>query len=77
MKKIIFFARNESDLEVIPAPVVIPDPEVNPYPELYPDLDPLVRGTDPQIRIRTKMSRIPNTGQQEEDHQTVSNFCHE
>jgi hypothetical protein len=24
--------------------------------------DPLVRGTDPQIRIRTKMSRIRNTG---------------
>jgi hypothetical protein len=23
--------------------------------------DPLVRGTDPGIRIRTKMSRIPNT----------------
>jgi hypothetical protein len=31
--------------------------------ELDPDLDPLVRGgTDPGIRIRTKMSRIPNTG---------------
>ncbi len=29
------------------------DPEFDP--------DPLVRGTDPQIRIRTKMSRIPNT----------------
>jgi hypothetical protein len=28
-------------------------------PELDPD--PLVRGTDPQIRICTKMSRIPNT----------------
>ncbi len=28
-----------------------------------PDPDPLVRGTDPgiQIRIRTEMSRIPNT----------------
>jgi hypothetical protein len=26
------------------------------------DPDPLVRGTDPRIRIRTKMSRIPNTG---------------
>jgi hypothetical protein len=28
-----------------------------------PDLDPLVRGTDPGIRIQnhTKMSRIPNT----------------
>jgi hypothetical protein len=25
------------------------------------DPDPLVRGTDPRIRIRTKMSRIPNT----------------
>jgi hypothetical protein len=24
-------------------------------------LDPLVRGMDPRIRIRTKMSRIPNT----------------
>jgi hypothetical protein len=30
-------------------------------PELDPDQDPLVRGTDPGIRIRTKMSRIPNT----------------
>jgi hypothetical protein len=29
--------------------------------EQDPDLDPLVRGTDPQIRIRTKMSRIQNT----------------
>jgi hypothetical protein len=27
-----------------------------------PDPDPLVSGTDPGIRIRTKMSRIPNTG---------------
>ena len=27
---------------------------------LDPDPDPLVRGTDPGIRIRTKMSRIPN-----------------
>jgi hypothetical protein len=29
-----------------------------------PDPDPLVRGTDPgiRIRIRTKMSEIPNTG---------------
>jgi hypothetical protein len=25
------------------------------------DPDPLVRGTDPQIRIRTKLSRIRNT----------------
>ncbi len=25
------------------------------------DPDPLVRGTNPRIRIRTKMSRIPNT----------------
>ncbi len=37
--------------------------ELDPDPEL--DLDPLVRGTDPgiriQIRIRTKMARIPNT----------------
>jgi hypothetical protein len=77
MKKIIFFARNESDPEVIPDPVVIPDPEVNPDPELYPDSDHLVRGTDPRIRIPTKMSRIPNTGQQEEDHRTASNFRHE
>jgi hypothetical protein len=26
-----------------------------------PDPDPLVRGTDLEIRIRTNMSRIPNT----------------
>jgi|LakMenE18May11ns_1017448.scaffolds.fasta_scaffold7959057_1 hypothetical protein len=32
------------------------DPEL----DLGPDL--LVRGTDPRIQIRTKMSRIPNTG---------------
>ncbi len=30
-------------------------------PELDPDPDPLVRGMDPRIRIRIKMSRIPNT----------------
>jgi hypothetical protein len=29
---------------------------------LDPVSDPLVRCTDPGIRIRTKMSRIPNTG---------------
>ncbi len=34
------------------------DPELDPYPEP----DPLVRSMDPGIRIRTKMSRIPNTG---------------
>jgi hypothetical protein len=36
------------------------DPDPEPDPELDPDA--LVRGTDPGIRIRTKMSRIPNTG---------------
>jgi hypothetical protein len=32
-------------------------------PELDPDQDPsvTVRGKDPRIRIRTRMSRIPNT----------------
>jgi hypothetical protein len=30
-------------------------------PEWDPDLDPLTRGTDRGIRIRIKMSRIPNT----------------
>jgi len=37
--------------------------ELDPDPEADPDPDPLVRGTDPgiQIRIRSKMSRIPNT----------------
>jgi hypothetical protein len=29
-----------------------------------PHPDPLVRGTDPRIQIRTKMSRISNTGYQ-------------
>ncbi len=29
--------------------------------ELDPDPDPLVKSADPGIRIRTKMSRIPNT----------------
>ncbi len=28
----------------------------------YQDPDPLVRGTEPRIRIRTKISRIRNTG---------------
>jgi hypothetical protein len=36
-----------------------PDPESDPIPN--PDL--LVRGTDPHIRIRTKMSQIRNTGE--------------
>ncbi len=40
--------RKKSDLELDPDP--------------KPDPDPLVRGTDPGIRILTKMSRIPNTG---------------
>jgi hypothetical protein len=35
------------------------DPYVLGLPEPHPDL--LVRGTDPRTRIRTKMSRIPNT----------------
>ncbi len=35
------------------------DPESDPDPE--PDPDPLVTGTDPGIRIGTKMARIPNT----------------
>jgi hypothetical protein len=30
--------------------------------ESDPELDPLVRGADPGIRIRTIMSRIPNNG---------------
>jgi hypothetical protein len=34
--------------------------KIDPDPELDPD--PLVKGMDPGIRIRTKMSRIPNTG---------------
>ncbi len=43
--------------------VPVPTEERESDPELDPDLDPLVRGTDPGIRIRTKMSRgIPNTG---------------
>jgi hypothetical protein len=33
----------------------------SPESDLEPDSDPLVRGTDPQIRIRTKMSRNRNT----------------
>ncbi len=41
-----------------------PDPEPNPELNPEPGPDPLVRGTDPgiRIRIRTKMSRIPNSG---------------
>ncbi len=31
-----------------------------------PDPDPLVRGTDPRIRIRTKMLRIRNTGDKDD-----------
>jgi hypothetical protein len=46
-----------------------PDPEsapdLNPESDLNPELDPksgsVARGTDPQIQIRTKMSRIRNT----------------
>jgi hypothetical protein len=32
------------------------------YQDPEPDPDPLVRGRDPRIRIRTKMSWIHNTG---------------
>jgi hypothetical protein len=35
--------------------------ELDPDPDPETDPDPLFRGTDPGIRIRTKMSRIPNT----------------
>jgi hypothetical protein len=49
-KKYFFCIVKTSDLELDP------DPD--------PDPDPLVRGTDPGIRIRTKMSRIPNTGEE-------------
>jgi hypothetical protein len=42
----------------------IPDPQhwqdLEPDPESEPN--PLVRGTDPRVRIHTKMSRIRNTG---------------
>ncbi len=34
----------------------------------YQDPDPLVRGTDPLIRIRTKMSRIRNTDSKGEEN---------
>jgi hypothetical protein len=36
-------------------------PELDPDLETDPEQDPLVRDMDPQIRIRTRMSRIPNT----------------
>jgi hypothetical protein len=36
----------------------VPDLDPDPHP------DSLVRGTDPRIRIRTKMSQILNTGYQ-------------
>ncbi len=32
-----------------------------PHPEPDPNQDPLIRGTNPLIRIRTKMSRIRST----------------
>jgi hypothetical protein len=34
---------------------------LHPYYQYRKESDPLVIGTDPGIRIRTKMSRIPNT----------------
>jgi hypothetical protein len=71
--------RKESDLELDPDPELDPeldpDPEMDPDPELDPDSkldpdsepDPLVRGTgtDPRIRIRNQMSRIPNTANED------------
>jgi hypothetical protein len=42
----------------------VPNPHPDPYSSYVlglPDLCPLVRGTDPWIRIRINMSRIPNT----------------
>jgi hypothetical protein len=38
-----------------------PEPDSVLEPDSEPDPDPLERGTDPGIRIRTKMSRNPNT----------------
>jgi hypothetical protein len=46
------FDSDLADPELDPVPA---DPELDPYP------DPLGRGTDPRIRIRTKVTRIPNT----------------
>jgi hypothetical protein len=43
-----------------PDPDMDPDPEFDPDPELDSDPEPLFRGTDLQIRIRTKTSQIPN-----------------
>jgi hypothetical protein len=33
---------------------------------MNPELDPLVRGMDPKIWIRTKISQIPNTGRKKD-----------
>jgi hypothetical protein len=45
-------------------PLSHPDSELDPDPNPDSNPVPLTRGTDPGIwiRIRTKMSRIPNTG---------------
>jgi len=53
--------RKESD------PELDPDQELDPDSKLDPDSepDPLVRGTDPRIRIRNQMSRIPNTANED------------
>jgi hypothetical protein len=48
MKKKIFFMHSWSDCRKVK--------------ESDPEPDQLVKGTDPGIRIRTKMPRIPNTG---------------
>jgi hypothetical protein len=42
---------------------VTEDFSMDPLPHPDPYLDQLVRGMDPRIRIRTKMSRIRNTAQ--------------
>jgi hypothetical protein len=53
MKKILFFCILKINDRSSRIRSWIPDPELDPDPDL------LVRGTDPGIRIRTKMSRTP------------------
>jgi hypothetical protein len=44
-------------------------------PELDPDPDPLARGTNPRIRIRTKISRIRNTDKNGSERHSQLDLC--
>jgi hypothetical protein len=66
MKIMCLWASNQKKYEKIYFFVSLKSVRKESDPELDPDTDPIVIGTDPGIRIRTKMTWISNTGPDQE-----------